>query len=139
MICNHSILYKKCLKVGHLNAWCQQLNSLNECFEQCFLFKFFNYVHWLGSSTLINNKWWLSWWISRFFWESYLVLATYKNTMCNLVTFKPFLSRYGEWFFKNLKIPFVGFANPFVLLPSCKNSPKEKTLILSMVINGGGW
>jgi hypothetical protein len=25
------------------------------------------------------------------------------------------------------------------LLPSCKNSPKEKTLILSMVINGGGW
>jgi hypothetical protein len=32
-------------------------------------FEFLKQMHWLGSSALINSKWQLSWWTSRFFWN----------------------------------------------------------------------
>jgi hypothetical protein len=41
-----------------------------------FFFKFLEDVYWRGSSALISNKWRLSWWTSRSFLESCLVLAT---------------------------------------------------------------
>jgi hypothetical protein len=31
---------------------------------------------------------------------------------------------------KNLKNPFVGFANPFFLSPSGENSPQKKTMLM---------
>jgi hypothetical protein len=39
-----------------------------------------------------------------------------------------FWSRYGEWFFYNLKNPFVGFASPFFLRQVAKIRQKIKII-----------
>jgi len=84
-----------------LNTTLTYFGPITTC--RVFFFKFLKQVHWLESSALISSKWRLSWWTSRSFLESSLVLATSQF----------FLSKYGEFYFSNLKNSFCRTRQPF--------------------------